>query len=43
MATGNTEDDARVFAKAVHDNWGIGDRECNNGVLLLLSIEDRKW
>ena len=33
---------ARLFAKALHDAWGVGDAACNNGVLLLLSIDDRE-
>lgn len=33
---------ARLFAKALHNEWGVGDAACNNGVLLLLSIDDRQ-
>ncbi|KAK9815261.1 hypothetical protein WJX72_000811 [[Myrmecia] bisecta] len=33
---------AEVFAKALHDAWGVGDASCNNGVLLLLSKGDRQ-
>lgn len=33
---------AQSFAKALHDDWGVGDVQCNNGVLLLLSIDDRQ-
>ncbi len=33
---------AQNFAKQLHDSWGVGDKECNNGVLLLLSIGDRQ-
>lgn len=33
---------AKVFAKALHDKWGVGDAACNNGVLLLLSVQDRQ-
>ena len=32
---------AESFARAVHDAWGVGDAEKQNGVLLFLSIEDR--
>lgn len=34
--------EAQLFAKALHDAWGVGLRECNNGVLLLLSVDDRQ-
>lgn len=33
---------AQIFARSLHDAWGVGDAACNNGVLLLLSIEDRQ-
>jgi uncharacterized membrane protein YgcG len=33
---------AQAFAKSLHDAWGVGDAQCNNGVLLLLSIGDRQ-
>jgi Modulator of levamisole receptor-1 len=33
---------AQSFAKDLHDAWGVGDAQCNNGVLLLLSIGDRQ-
>lgn len=33
---------ARDFAKTLHDRWGVGDRACNNGVLLLLAVQDRQ-
>lgn len=33
---------AQSFAKALHDAWGVGDAQCNNGVLLLLSVGDRQ-
>jgi uncharacterized membrane protein YgcG len=34
---------AEKFARAVHDSWGVGDRNTNNGVLVFLSISDRAW
>lgn len=36
--------DARAhrFAKRLHDDWGVGQAGCNNGVLLLLSVLDRQ-
>lgn len=35
-------DAAHAFAKDLHARWGVGDAACNNGVLLLLSIQDRQ-
>lgn len=35
-------DAAKSFAKELHGRWGVGLRECNNGVLLLLAVEDRQ-
>lgn len=35
-------DAARAFAKDLHARWGVGDAACNNGVLLLLSVDDRQ-
>ena len=32
---------AGVFAETVHNTWGVGDAACSNGVLLLLSVQDR--
>lgn len=33
---------AQTFAKQLHDEWGVGDKACNNGVLLLLAVENRQ-
>ncbi len=33
---------AAVFAKHLHDTWGVGDAACNNGVLFLLAIQERQ-
>jgi uncharacterized membrane protein YgcG len=33
---------AKMFATKLHDAWGVGDAECNNGVLLLVAVEDRR-
>jgi len=33
---------AAVFAKHLHNAWGVGDAACNNGVVLLLAIEERQ-
>ena len=35
-------DAARDFAKALHAAWGVGDAACDNGVLFLLSVDDRQ-
>jgi uncharacterized membrane protein YgcG len=29
------------FARGLHDKWGVGDKNTNNGVLIFLSIRDR--
>ena len=33
---------AKKFCKEVHDQWGVGDQTCNNGVMVLLSKLDRQ-
>jgi uncharacterized membrane protein YgcG len=33
---------ARAFAMSLHDAWGVGDRECQNGILVFISKGDRK-
>lgn len=33
---------AHDFAKALHAAWGVGDAACENGVVLVLAIEDRQ-
>lgn len=39
--TGSKEDRAFQFAKDLHDRWGVGDADCQNGVVLFLAIKDR--
>ena len=39
----NQDEAAQQFAKVVFDNWGIGDARTNNGVLIFMSIKDRKF
>lgn len=34
--------EARDFARALHDRWGVGKAECQNGALLLLAVGDRQ-
>lgn len=36
------EDVAAGFARYLHDSWGVGDRGCNNGVLLLVALQNRQ-
>ncbi len=33
---------AETFATALHNMWGVGHAECGNGILLLVSLEDRR-
>lgn len=33
---------ARWFAKSLQDSWGVGHAACNDGVLFLLSVDDRQ-
>lgn len=35
-------DQARNFARALMTEWGVGNRHCNDGVLLLLSRNPRE-
>jgi len=39
---GLSEDDALAAAASLIDHWGIGSKACNNGIALVLSVEDRK-
>jgi uncharacterized membrane protein YgcG len=36
------EQAAEAFAHALHAKWGVGRRDCQNGVLLLLAIQNRQ-
>jgi uncharacterized membrane protein YgcG len=38
---GGREDAAATFAKKVHDLWGVGTAEKNDGVLIFIAVEDR--
>lgn len=29
------------FAQSLHDNWGVGNPHCQNGVVILLAVKDR--
>lgn len=37
----NKDTTAYEFAKSLHDAWGVGDRQCQNGVVLFVSVSDR--
>jgi len=44
--TGSSKDAeaaARAFAMEVHGQWGVGEKQSRNGVLLFLSIKDRAF
>mmetsp|Transcript_582 Transcript_582/g.1856 ORF Transcript_582/g.1856 Transcript_582/m.1856 type:complete len:185 (-) Transcript_582:415-969(-) len=36
------EAESGIFAQRLMDAWGVGEAACNNGVLLLLSRDDRR-
>lgn len=43
VESGDTPEEAAAsFARSLFDSWGVGNRDCSNGVLLLLSVEDRQ-
>lgn len=31
------------FARKLHNYWGVGSKDCQNGVLIFLSKNDRNW
>ena len=33
---------AELFSRAIFDAWGVGHQACDDGVLLLLSTDDRQ-
>jgi hypothetical protein len=33
---------AQHFARVLHDSWGVGNPDCQNGALLLLAVGDRQ-
>jgi hypothetical protein len=43
------DDDERVqaaterFARGLHDKWGVGDKKCSNGALVVFDINDRSF
>mmetsp|Transcript_63224 Transcript_63224/g.137506 ORF Transcript_63224/g.137506 Transcript_63224/m.137506 type:complete len:388 (+) Transcript_63224:66-1229(+) len=42
ILNGGDEQSAEDFAKAVLDKWGIGKAACNNGIVLVIAVDDRK-
>eukprot|EP00906_Rhabdomonas_costata_P018288 RCo026693 len=43
MVTGgeHVPEATRRFARELHNRWGVGAAECDNGVVMFLSVEDR--
>jgi uncharacterized membrane protein YgcG len=35
------DESARLFATRLHNSWGVGDKEKQNGVLIFISVKDR--
>jgi uncharacterized protein len=42
LASGPTEESMRHFAKGLHAQWGVGSRDKNDGILLVLAVDDRQ-
>jgi len=42
MDTKGGLDSAEVFARHLHDKWGVGYSGCDNGILLLVAVENRE-
>jgi hypothetical protein len=38
---GSKENTIEAFAKGLHDRWGVGHAQCNDGIVLMLSANDR--
>jgi uncharacterized membrane protein YgcG len=39
---GGTEAAVEAFAKGAMDAWGVGDPSCNNGIVLVIAVDDRQ-
>ena len=39
--TTSIDQSSKEFATTLHDTWGVGDKEKQNGVLIFLSVQDR--
>lgn len=43
LQNGTSEaEQAEYFAKSLHKAWGVGDKNCDNGLVFLLSKDDRQ-
>ena len=43
LQNGRSEaEQAEYFAKFLHKAWGVGDKSCDNGLVFLLSKDDRQ-
>ena len=42
LVSGSPEEAAEQFATQLFDSWGVGEADCGNGVVLLLSRSDRQ-
>lgn len=36
------KENVKLMTKKIHNQWGVGDKYCNNGVMVLFSKEDRE-
>lgn len=39
--TGDVQETAKMFAANIGDRWGVGQKNCNDGIMVFLSIGDR--
>lgn len=37
----SVEESAKTYATTLHDEWGVGDKELQNGILIFVSVDDR--
>ena len=33
---------SKQYAKSIHDQWGIGDADYNNGIMIFMAMDDGK-
>lgn len=41
VGNGDLEIASGIFARTLHNTWGVGDKETNNGIVIFLSLTDR--
>lgn len=41
-STWGTDEAGYEFARTLHDTWGVGHADCDDGVVLVVSIDDRR-